>query len=216
MTGKDIEKCWMKIGVFGSGECELLQEYSHCRHCSEYSLKSRAIFDRKIPEEFKEEWTKYFNQARKKNVDETVSLVVFKVGNEWFALKTDFFREAVAFNAIHRIPSRTNDYFIGITNIHGELVMCISMTGLLGMDHPENSQYKSLIVMNYENTTLALPVSEYLGVVNAAIKDFENAPISIKKNNASLTSKVFKINEKQVGMIDAEKFIELVQKKLIW
>jgi chemotaxis-related protein WspD len=210
------DKCWMEIGVFGSGECQLLDQYGHCRHCREYSLKSRAIFDREIPAEFTEEWTNYFNQSRKSQSDETLSLVVFEVADEWFALKTDLFKEAVEYKKIHRIPFRTNKYFLGISNIHGELVMCVSLSGLLDLDERKNGKYKSIIVIGLDAKTLALPVSDYLGVVNVEVTKFENAPINIKKTDASLTKKIFKIDEKQVGIIDETKFLAYLEKKLIW
>lgn len=216
MIGKNIDKCWMKIGVFGTGECDLLDTYSHCRHCREYSLKSRTIFDREIPTEFKEEWTKYFHQARNKRLSETASLVVFCVREEWFALNTKFFKEAVEYKHIHRIPARTNKNFMGIANIHGELVMCFSLAGLLEMTQKNDSKYRSIVVIQLNGTSLALPVSDYMGVVHVEKSKFENAPMNIKKTTASLTGKIFKYNDKQIGIIDEEKFSAHLQKKLIW
>ena len=37
---------------------------------------------------------------------------------------------------MHRIPHRTNDVLIGLVNLRGQLQLCVSLHGLLGVDAP--------------------------------------------------------------------------------
>ena len=82
--------CW-EIGITGDRSCEALSRFVHCRNCPEYSNLGRTLFDREMPEDYRREVSEALAHATAASAEDTVSVVVFRIGSEWFALRTNVF-----------------------------------------------------------------------------------------------------------------------------
>src|SRR5207342_2805701 len=64
----------------------------------------------------------------------THSAFVFRVGNEWLAITTSVVDEVADLRAIHSLPHRRSGVVLGLANVRGELLVCVSLAQLLGVD----------------------------------------------------------------------------------
>ena len=126
MSAERPEKCWRIIGVFGDASCPDLAAHAHCRHCPRYSEAGNRLFDRAIPPEFSAEWTRVIAAAKETGLADPVSVLIFRLRGEWFALKTTCFRKAADARPIHTVPLKSGRVFLGLVNIDGELLPCMS------------------------------------------------------------------------------------------
>src|SRR3954463_16035879 len=105
---KQVHDCWNRIGVWGDGSCPELGAAVHCRNCPTYSAAASQILDREIDPEYLAHWAQHFRAERKDTVQETDSLVIFRIGPEWLALSTSVFHEVCDLRPIHSLPPRRN------------------------------------------------------------------------------------------------------------
>jgi len=215
------EQCWNVIGVFGSGVCEKLDIYSHCRLCPVYSEKGRSLFDRQTTEELIEQWTKEISEPKQTERSDTISVVIFRVKNEWFALSTSYFKEAVHFRTIHTVPDRSNDVFLGIANINGELLLCINSFRVFGVDMSGSQKDLSdkhlrMIVLKENNDRYVLIVDEIMGVIRLSMEETVKGPSTLVNAPESLSKSVFQYNGKKIGFIDPEKLFRSLNGSLSW
>jgi chemotaxis-related protein WspD len=218
---KQENQCWKEIGVFGSGICEKLDIYSHCRLCPVYSEKGRSLFDRNTTEDLIEIWTKEISEPKQTERSDTISVVIFRVKNEWFALSTSYFKEAVHFRTIHTVPDRTNDIFLGIANINGELLLCINSYRIFGVDMSDKQNVTSekhfrMIVLKENNDRFVLIVDEILGVIRLSMGETVKGPSTLVNAPESLSKSVFQYNGKKIGFIDPEKLFRSLNGSLNW
>ena len=221
---QQTDKCWKIIGVFGYGTCERLDEYSHCKLCPVYSESGRSLFDREAPEDMIKEWTKEISEAKQKEKTNTVSIVIFRIRNEWFALSTLFFKEAVNYRPIHSVPERNNDVFKGIVNINGELLLCLNSANIFGVDtsneenddNIKNPTYKRMIVLQENNDRYVLILDEILGVIRLSNDELVKGPSTLVNAPESLSKSIFEYQNKKIGYIDEEKLFASLNRSLNW
>jgi chemotaxis-related protein WspD len=65
------------------------------------------------------------------------SVLIFRLGREWIAFPTQAIAEVTVPRPIHRIPHRSNAILMGLVNLRGQLQLCISLYGLLGLEAPQ-------------------------------------------------------------------------------
>ena len=61
-------------------------------------------------------------------------MLIFRLGDEWLAFRTQTIAEVTMPRPVHRIPHRSNDILIGLVSLRGQLQLCISLHGLLGVE----------------------------------------------------------------------------------
>jgi chemotaxis-related protein WspD len=66
-----------------------------------------------------------------------VSVLIFRLGREWMAFATQAIAEVTVPRPIHRIPHRSSPILMGLVNLRGQLQLCISLYGLLGLEAPQ-------------------------------------------------------------------------------
>ena len=128
-----VDDCWNKIGVRGDGSCSQLPQHTSCRNCPTYSAAAVSILDRAV---LGEQVVQSAPDATESPVAvelDTRSVVVFRVGSEWLALATSVFREVAALRTIHSLPQRRTGAVLGLANVRGELLICVSLGHLLGL-----------------------------------------------------------------------------------
>lgn len=137
--------CWNQIGIAGDQTCPDLQTHIHCRNCPVFALAARAFFERPADPHYLAEWTQWLGRsaetasqrsssAAELTGPDQISLLIFRLGKEWMALPTQTVSEVTLPRPLHRIPHRSSTVLVGLVNLRGQLQLCISLHGLLGLD----------------------------------------------------------------------------------
>ena len=162
---KEMNDCWNTIGVWSlvAERCTRLQEVIHCQNCDVYKQAGRSRLGQQADAVYLQEWT---DNLAQKPVDENQnesSAITFRLGEETYALSTMVLNDVTHPRQAHRIPHRSNNILSGLVNIRGELVLCISLTGLLGLrKHPETDTGR-MIVAQFDELTVAFLVDQVDG-----------------------------------------------------
>ena len=70
---------------------------------------------------------------------EAVSVLIFRLGEEWLAFRTQAIAEVTTPRPVHRVPHRSNQVFVGLVNLQGQVQLCVSLHGLLGVSAPSDA-----------------------------------------------------------------------------
>lgn len=162
-------RCWISEGIYGNASCPELEDFGHCRRCPVYTEAGRDLLDRPIPEGLLEERAALMAESKEEERARSLSVMVFRMEDEWLALETQFFEQVAETAVIHTIPHRSNRVFRGIVNIDGELHLCVSIKGLLGLAPGEGAQSTNaalprLMVVKKYGRRFVFPVDEVRGV----------------------------------------------------
>ena len=218
----DINDCWNRIGVHGDGSCPELERHIHCRNCPVYTDTAALLFSSSAPANYLTEWTGHY--ARSKNVDDesdSHSLFIFRLGSEWFALPAKMLKEVAPLYPIHSLPHRQNMAIMGITNVRGELLVCIALDKVLGLELVPFGQEKKrvdrqrLLVIEGEGGALAFPVDEAQGIHSCPFRAMMEVPATLARAAAAYTHAVLNWNGHSVGCLDRQLLLTALNRSLV-
>jgi len=203
----DTQTCWNSIGVYGNGSCPELHKFIHCRNCGVFSSAAHRLLDRPLPEEYRREWTAHFSQEKKRAAQSKLSAVVFRISDEFLALPTQAFQEVAESRRIHSLPHRRQGIVLGLVNIRGELLICVSLGRLLGLDRLPPRQvpragYDRFLVASWEGSRLVFPVEEVHGIHRFQAQELREPPATVTKSQPSFSEGILLWREKAVGFLD--------------
>jgi chemotaxis-related protein WspD len=222
MTNRNIGNdhlCWSEIGIEGDRSCEALSRYVHCRNCPEYSNLGRTLLDREMPEDYRREVSEEMAAAITASAVDTVSVVVFRIGSEWFALRTDVFHEIAVSQKAYVLPFRSGGVLAGMVNVNGELLLCLSLQAALGLPSEEKAELGGrprLCVVGTGRERFAFGVNEILGVRRVSRARLRTVPVTLAKSPSAQTAWCFELNDRNVGLIDEEKLFNSLDRSLRW
>jgi chemotaxis signal transduction protein len=209
----EIFDCWNRIGVRGDKSCPELQLHSHCRNCPAYSATATALLDRDLASSPAAAATHHFADATPGGESKTESAVIFRVGTEWFALPTLLLDEIVSLRAIHSLPHRRNPALLGVANVRGELVICISIARLLIGESAPMSQGR-LVVVRSANGRLAFPVDEVQHAHRYSPDELKPVPATIARSGSAFTKGLLSWRERIVGCLDERPVLDALSRGL--
>lgn len=125
-----LDDCWNRIGVRGNKSCPKLDEHVHCRNCPVYAAAAIRLLDRYALQ--RDDVEEVYAQAAATTA--TRSLLVFRLGEEWLALATRSLVEVAPLTPIHALPHPRLRALLGVANVRGALVACLSLVDLLDLD----------------------------------------------------------------------------------
>jgi chemotaxis-related protein WspD len=218
VPGVDFD-CWNRIGVYGDGSCKELPAAVHCRNCPVYSAAGARLLDREPPRDYKRYWTEYYSRERKRPAPGRMSAVIFRLGAEWLALSTRAFQEVTERRKVHSLPHRRNGIVLGVTNVRGELLVCISLARLLGLEHTSRfaasvEPCKRLVVAEWQGSLVTFPVNEVHGVHRFQAQDLQEVPATVARANPALTRAMLTWNNLKVGCLDEESLFSTINRSL--
>jgi chemotaxis-related protein WspD len=209
IKSKKTESCWSTIGVWGNAQkkCERLGEVIHCRNCDVFSMAGRGVFERKHPAGYLTQWQKEISSLKEKREKGDVSVMVFRLGNEWLALPVECIQEIVEERKVHKIPHNKGMYILGIVNIGGEINTCYSLMSLLEIDENlerNRGELQRLIVISVNGERFSLPVCEISGLARYSSSDLLPTPATLGKNMGAYLDGMFHLQELQVAALSIE------------
>ena len=219
-----IADCWNTIGVRGDASCSQLDQHIHCRNCPVYGAAAARLLDADPPSEYLKDWTRQVARPAVATEHDMRALLLFRVGAEWLALTTSVLQEIAHRRAIHAIPHRRNGAVLGLANVRGELLVCVSLQHILGVAAEPvgpNSQSgaqrlasQRLLVIQREDDRAVCPVDEIHGIERFSPQAMGPVPTTVAKAAATYTRAVLSWQQKTVGVLDDPLLFHTINRSL--
>jgi chemotaxis-related protein WspD len=209
MPVPSIDDCWNKIGIRGNGSCPELRQHVHCRNCPRYSSAAAVLLDRALPDGELPVWQGSTAAGGPTITAKTESVLLFRVGAEWLGMPSAAVTEIVEQRKIHSLPHQRDQAVLGIVNIRGALVLCMSLAQMLGIDDmraaglaQERSLYQPMLVTSHSGNPVVFPVAEVHGIHRFSASELTAVPTTVSRTAATYTKAVLPWQGKTVGVLD--------------
>ncbi len=243
----DIEEpifndCWNKIGVKGDRTCKELDTFIHCYECPVYAAVGDSLLEREPPLDYLEDWINVLegeshtldiydnDQAIIRNT-ETLSLIIFQLGNEKLGLPVRILQQVTHPCVIQPLPHRSNQLFLGLVNIRGETLLCASLNYLLHIDqHQDNGDEQDhqedvsivntinrhrMIVAGEGEDKWVFPVDAVHGIFRFPYQDLQDTPVVISKSTEGYTKGILYWENQKVNYLDSELLFYTLNNKIL-
>jgi chemotaxis-related protein WspD len=214
-----IADCWNQIGVNGDSTCERLAEFFHCRNCPVYSVAAELVLDRELPAGYRRQWTEHFSSEKKAAAAGKQSILIFRIGTDWLALPARVFQQIAEQRKVHSLPHRRDDVVLGLANVRGTLLICVSIGRLLGIEREyipgkRRTVYERLVVTEWQGKPLAFPVDEVHGIHRHRPEELRETPSTVAKAGVHFTRGILPWDGKLVGCLDEELVFSTLNRSL--
>jgi chemotaxis-related protein WspD len=178
------------------------------------------LLDRLPPDEYPAQWTAHFAQPYALGEREAESGVLFRLGAEWYVFSSSVVEEIAHLRAIHSIPHRRSRAIAGITNIRGELLVCISLAALLDVEAApaaESSDARGtqrLLVLRREDVHAVCQVDEVAGVIRFDARTLTEVPGTLAHKGSRYSRKLLPWRERFVGLLDDQLLFYTIKRSL--
>jgi chemotaxis-related protein WspD len=231
---REPQPCWRQIGLEGDASCPELRRHVHCRNCPSHAAAATALLDRAPPEGYLDELTGHVARGSARtavSMDFAApaagaaraghSAMIFRLGDEWLALPTRLLQEVVELRPVHSLPNRRSSVVLGVTNIHGNLLICVSLAILLGLPpQPEarpgrpGAARGRLLVIGRDPDRFVFPVEEVHGIHRHDDAALRPAPSTIARGGSSHARQVLSWQGRTVGCLDAEFLLDSLNRSV--
>jgi chemotaxis-related protein WspD len=204
-----IDDCWNRIGVRGDGSCPELKQHAHCHNCPVFSAAAAELLRSAPADGSLAERTRHFEKPKAADERDAASAVIFRVAEEWLALPTAVVDEIAPPRAMHSLPNRPKGVVLGVTNLHGELVLAVSLASILGLARTPNAsqadaraELPRLMILRRDTVRVACPVDAVHGVHRYQPAALKEIPATLAKASGRYSTKLLPWNGRSVGVID--------------
>ena len=233
-----FDDCWNRIGVRGDSSCERLAEYVRCLNCPVFEAAAAKLLERPIPRvdlsqheahmpahQVQQSHPAHWAHQAHDLQGESESFLVFRIGDEWLALPTPVFKRIVQTRPIHTLPHRQHRAVLGVVNVQGELLVCLSLAHLLGFDTGTDAdttarddrarhELPRLLVVSRAEEHAVFPVDQVDGVHRMATATFGTPPATLSQAAAAHTRAVAPWRGVSVGLLDADALFDTLNRSL--
>jgi chemotaxis-related protein WspD len=205
--------------VQGNASCPKLQEFVHCHNCPVYSNEAVKLLDRPLLPQYRREWTEHFARPKQLAAPAKTSALLFRIDAEWLALPTQAFQEVAEHRLVHSLPHRRQSIVLGLVNIRGELLICVSLGRLLELERvPGGGRvprvYDRLLVTNWDGKRLVFPADEVRGIHRFQMPELKEPPATLAKSNLSYTQGLLYWQGRVVAFLDANRLFSALNRSL--
>lgn len=205
-----VDDCWNRIGVFGDRSCEWVPRHIHCHNCERYAEAATLLLDRYALERgasFEE------LEAEDDEALEGLSALVFRLGDQWLAWPSRQLVEIAPLGAIHSLPHQRSTTLLGVSNVRGTLVACLSLATLLGLEPGSRETHEGrmvprMLVLAAPDGPLVVPADEVSGIDRLPISLIREASRDGSQAAGRYAAGVLKWRGRSVTLLDETRVLE--------
>lgn len=210
----EIHDCWNRIGVQGDGTCGELAQHIHCRNCPVYSAAARQMLHLSRPGEDRQFWTRHISEPRPPPPADTRSALILRCSAEWLALPTNLCVEVAGLRAVRTLPHRRDPALLGLVNVRGELMPCISLSAMLRLQPSSSAGTPRLVIVKGEGESTAVHVDEVHGTHRYAQPELQPLPGTVAASPSPNTCATLRWRERSVGLLEGRAFLSSLDRCL--
>lgn len=216
LDDQTIDDCWNRIGVRGDKSCPLLSEHIHCRNCSVYAAAAVRLLDRYSLGQQQASTLQY---SELRGTVETRSLLVFRLADEWLALATRCLVEVAPMQTVHSLPHQRSRALLGVANVRGALVACLSLGELLGVDADTVVASTAritprMLILAADNGSVVVPVDEVDAIHRIELASLQAGEAPSAVAGARFTRAVMQFKGRSLRVLDDELLMSAVTRSL--
>jgi chemotaxis-related protein WspD len=200
-------------------------------------IEGRSLFDREIPLDYLQEWTQALaepgdNQTgagtmaisqdslKIGQAKATQSAMIFRLGSEQFAISVCVLQEITRPSPVHTLPHRSNDLFLGLVNIRGEILPCVSLNQFLDVEMPIDPTYsrinlRRMMVVGQPENRWVFPVDEVHRVYRFHLSELQAPPVVVAKTQKAYTQGIIDWRNQKVNYLDADRLLDTLAHRLL-
>lgn len=210
-----IDDCWNRIGIHGDHSCPLLAEHIHCRNCAVYSAAATRLLDRYALQQDDERHSSAVVEIQVA----TRSLLMFRLGEEWLALSTRSLVEVAPLQTVHSLPHQRSRALLGVANVRGALVACLSLVELLGLEASSPvvagaRVMPRMLIIAAQGGPVVVPVDEVDGIHAIDQRLLDAASQSGPQASGKYTRGVLPFKGRSLRWLDEEQLLSAVTRSL--
>jgi purine-binding chemotaxis protein CheW len=140
---------------------------------------------------------------------ETVGLVLFRLGDEWYGAHLDVVREIHTDFVATRLP-RVPEHVVGVASVRGEILSVVDPARLLAVrDAPErrSGRFSSGIIVDAAGRASVLVVDEVGDIVNVPADSLEEPLSSGGAAGSELVIASVHVGDRLVAVVDVERML---------
>lgn len=142
---------------------------------------------------------------------ETEALLLFRLGEEWYAFPIDGVREIYNEYLVTRIP-RVPEFILGVVNVRGEIVSVTDLGTMIRVPSRTqldiNSDLPSAIIISKDGCVTAVVVDEIGDILEVPRDAVEPALSTLNKAQAEFVAGSVYIDDRLIGIVNMDKVLE--------
>ena len=216
-----VRACWSTIGVRGDGSCPELKQYVHCHNCPVYSAGAMQVLDGEAPDDDIARRTSHFARPEHLKEPDTQSIVIFRVGSEWLALPAACVTGGANLRPIHGLPHRPSGVVLGLASVRGELLICVSIGHMLGLEPSagvdqkvHRMAHRRLLVIRHEQVRAVCPVDDVHGIHRFHPRELKEVPATVARGTSTYSKALLSWRDRSVGLLDDELLFHSVKRSV--
>ncbi len=150
-------------------------------------------------------------EQKSEEVGKLVQLVIFKLGDEEYALNIDQIKEVVLTPNIARIP-QTPDYIMGVANIRGNVIAIVDLEHKFGLHNEDENTAKGIytLVVESESFKIGILVKEVPNTLTVEEASIDESSTVLQYSNLDLDCirGIVKSEDRMIILVDMIKMME--------
>ena len=180
------------------------------------------LLDRGVSADSLREWADILRKEQKRTDSDCQSILVFRIGSDWMGLETTAIEEVAEAGTVRRLPHRTATLVRGIVSLRGEILVCVSLEVLLGLENQSQDPAghsgiarARLVICRTAGGKFAFVANQVHGVESYPRRELRPPPSTVLNSPnrytiGILTSK----NHLTIGCLDTARLLGAIDKGL--
>jgi chemotaxis-related protein WspD len=177
---------------------------------------ANRLLGRTPDEGYRDEWAAILRREKERAPEETLSLLVFRLHSEWFAIATTAVEGIYELSAVHSIPHSKSPLLNGVVNIKGRLQLCIALDALLEIEGGDDEVgadvfvcdagiiHSRLVGIEHAGDKWYFPVDEVVGVMQVVPDQLGNVPATVQKSDVNFLKGLFNYHGDTIAYLDTD------------
>lgn len=187
------------------------------------TISANKLLERIPDESYILEWSELLQEQKNKTErKDEKSIVVFRLGREWLGMATTIFHEVAERRMVHKIPHRSGNILMGMTNLRGQLRICVNMHNLLEIEGAQQGNiqsssviYRRMLAIQCNDEFWIFPVDEVFGIHRFDPLKMENVPVTVSKSTANYIKGMITWDNMNIGILDEELLLYSLKRSLM-
>jgi len=170
----------------------------------EHTLAARRLFDREVAPDTLAEWTAQAAAPKPEGQAPRAGALLVRAGTEWLGLPASIVESALPAGPIHSVPFLSSPVFLGLTNVDGELLPCMSLAALAGADPDPHPARPRRIAVKVAEGRFVLVADEASGTCGFAPENLTPPPDTVALSPHPLVRAMAMMEGRLAGIVDAK------------